>query len=250
MRIAVISDTHGNLRALDAVLDDIASGSAFDEVIFAGDIAFGGPFPAECIQRIRDRGWRAVRGNTDEIVIAAAIDGWQSDEQAADSSLRPTAVQQAVGRWDAERLSPDQVAYLLSLPRQVTVPHAQAGALTVVHATPWSVYATIPPDAPDSLARRVLDEAGTTAVAYGHIHVQYARRIEGRLLTAVGSVGMPFDGDQRAAYAVLTADEGGWSVAFRRVAYDVDAAIADTLRSGVPNADGYADTLRRAAPAG
>ena len=79
--------------------------------------------------------------------------------------------------------------------------------------------------------------------------MQYQRRLDGRLIAAVGTVGLPFDGDQRAGYAVFTSGVDGWSVEFRRVAYDVDAAIEATLRSGVPNAEGVAAILRTARPA-
>lgn len=249
MRVAVISDTHGNLFALDAVLADIDATGPFDEVIMAGDFAFGGPRPAECIERIRERGYRAVRGNTDEFIVEVATGGARPATGATEAQ-RHGPPQVAIDRWVAERLTPAQMDYLASLPLAVTVPGDGGAALTVVHATPWSSHDTVLPDAPDDLARRALDAAGTAALAYGHIHVQYERRLDGRLIAAVGSVGLPFDGDPRAAYAVFTSTADGWSVAFRRVAYDVEAAIAATLQSGVPNAEGFAATLRAARPGG
>ncbi len=72
MRIAMISDVHGNLHAFDAVLADVDKSGPFDEVIYGGDLVFNGAFPSECVDRLRAREYRAVRGNTDEFVVEMA----------------------------------------------------------------------------------------------------------------------------------------------------------------------------------
>lgn len=247
MRIAVISDTHGNLLALDAVLADLDSNGPLDEIIMAGDFAFGGPFPAECIERVREQGMRAVRGNTDEFIVEVATDG-SRPAQIVESGQRHGPQQIEIDRWAGERLTGDQIDYLAALPLQITIPAPEGGSLAIVHATPWSTHPPVGAGAPEADARQMLDEGGGQALGYGHIHVQYQRRVDGRLLVAVGSVGLPFDGDRRAAYAVFTSTESGWDVEFRRVSYDVEAAIEQVLRSGVPNAAGFAATLRSASP--
>jgi predicted phosphodiesterase len=245
MQVAVISDTHGNLPALEAVLAELDATGAYDEIVMAGDFAFGGPFPAECIEVIRERGFQAVRGNTDEFLVEQATGGARP-AHAVEPHQRHGPAQQAIDRWVVDRLTPEQIEYLASLPLLVDVPDTRGEALAVVHATPWSTHPVLEPDAPRQLAAEVLDAAGTLVLVYGHIHVQYERRLEGRLIAAVGSVGLPADGDQRAAYGVVTSNVDGWSVEFHRVAYDVEEAIAATLRSGVPNGGGFAATLRNA----
>lgn len=247
MRIAVISDTHGNLLALDAVLADLDSAGPLDEIIMAGDFAFGGPFPAECIERIRERGLRAVRGNTDEFIVEVATVGARPAREV-EAGQRHGPLQIEIDRWAVERLTEDQIDYLAALPLQITIPNPDSGPLAIVHATPWSSHPPVSAGAPEAIARRMLDASGGRALGYGHIHIQYQRRLDGRLLAAVGSVGLPFDGDQRAAYAVFTSTGDGWDVDFRRVSYDVDAAIDQVLRSGVPNAAAFATTLRSASP--
>ncbi len=247
MRIAVISDTHGNLLALEAVLADLDSFGSLDEIIMAGDFAFGGPLPAECIERIRERGLRAVRGNTDEFIVEVATDGAHPAVQVEEGQ-RHGPQQIEIDRWAVERLTGDQIDYLAALPLQITIPDPESGSLAIVHATPWSSHPPVGANSPEAVVRRMLDASGSRALGYGHIHVQYQRRIDGRLLAAVGSVGLPFDGDRRAAYAVFTSVGDGWEVEFRRVPYDVDAAIEEVLRSGVPNAAGFAATLRSASP--
>jgi predicted phosphodiesterase len=247
MRIAVISDTHGNLLALDAVLADLDSAVPVDEIIMAGDFAFGGPFPAECVERVRERGLRAVRGNTDEFIVEVATGG-SRPAQDVEESQRHDPAQVDIDRWAAERLTDDQINYLAALPLQITIPGPAGGSLAIVHATPWSTHRPVTANAPAEVAQRMLDASGAQALGYGHIHVQYQRRIDGRLLAAVGSVGLPFDGDRRAAYAVFMSVRDGWDVEFRRVGYNVDAAIKQVLDRGVTNAAGFGATLRSALP--
>lgn len=245
MRVAVISDPHGNLRALDAVLADLDATGGFDEIIMAGDFASGGPYPAECVERIRERGYRAVRGNTDEFIVEAGTAG-AVKAQPIDPSVRHTGELLANDQWTAKRLSHEQIEYLAQLPLTVNVSGAGVPVLTICHATPWSAHDTVMPDAPEERARRMLETAGGQAVGYGHIHVQYERQVDEKLLVAVGSMGLPFDGDNRAAYTIFTGDTSGWTPEFRRVAYDVDEAARDAMSQNAPGAEGYVRRLRAA----
>lgn len=245
MRVAIISDPHGNLRALDAVLAEIDTGGKYDEIIMAGDFASGGPYPAECIERIRARAYRAVRGNTDEFIVEAGTAG-AVKAQPLDPSLRHTGELLANDQWTAKRLSHDQIEYLAALPLTLEVTGDGLPVLTTCHASPWSAHDTVMPDAPEERARKMLDTGGGQAVAYGHIHVQYERRLDNRILIAVGSMGLPFDGDNRAAYTVLDGGPDGWTVEFRRVSYDVDEAVRDEMKQNPPGAEGYIRRLRSA----
>lgn len=243
MRIAVISDPHGNLRALDAVLSDLDATGRFDEVIMAGDFASGGPYPAECVERIRERGYRAVRGNTDEFIVEAGTEG-AIPAQPRDPNQRHTGALLANDQWTAARMSQAQIEYLAQLPLSLYVSGDDVPALMVCHATPWNAHDTVMPTDPEARIRKVLDEAGGQAVGFGHIHIQGERRLDGKVLIAVGSMGLPFDQDTRAAYTVLTGDASGWTPEFRRVAYDLDAAIRDVMTSDAPGYESYLRKLR------
>jgi predicted phosphodiesterase len=245
MRIAMISDAHGNLHGLDAVLADLDQNGPYDEVIYGGDFAFRGAFPSEVIDRIRERGYRAVRGNTDEFLVEMARDG---DYQLSntDERQRHTPALQLFDRWALDRMTSDQVDYLADLPLRIDIVGPDSARLTIAHATPWSAHVTVLPEAPEADARRMLDEPRAACTAYGHIHHQYRRSVGNGLLTSVGSVGAPMDGDWRAAYVVLTNEGQGWDVEFRRVPYDIEAAQASLLASTLPEREAIAAALRSA----
>lgn len=229
MRIAIISDSHGNLTALDSVLAEIDRTGPYDEVLMGGDIAYGGPYPRECIERILERGYRAVRGNTDQLIVDAASTGGE-----------------AHGAWVLEQIDDDLVAYLDSLPVQVTIDCPDGRRIGLVHATPWSIYESVLPDSEEGTYRAMLAEADANLVAYGHIHLQNRHDHELGVIVAVGSLGLPFDGDQRSMFTTIESTENGWNVEFHRLAYDVQQAIEAARERGGPNGASFAKTLEEA----
>ena len=243
MRIAMISDVHGNVHAFDAVLADLDSSGPFDEIVYGGDLVFNGAFPSECVDRLRSRGFRAVRGNTDEFLVEMALGG-DYVTSVTNEKQRHSPALQTLDRWAIDRLSPEQIEFMSGFPLRIDVEGPDGATLTICHATPWSAHETVSADVGEAIARAMLDAAGAQAVAYGHIHVPYQRRVDGRLLCSVGSVGAPFDADPDAAYAVLTNAGEGWSVEFRRVAYDTTAAADAVIATSLPNREMVAAGIR------
>jgi len=227
VRVAVLSDVHGNAAALEAVLADIRARGPFDRILNGGDLAFGGPRPREAVERLMASGYPAVIGNTDEMV-AASSDG-AAGELAA---------------WARTRLAPEQVDWLRSLPRSQRVAPAGGPPLVLVHATPWSTTDLIETESPEAMVARAFDQAGGRALVYGHIHIAYVREAAGGLIVNAGSVGMPFDGDPRAAWAVLTLAGGAWRAEIVRTEYDREAVARDLLTSGHPDAETFARRIR------
>lgn len=204
MRVAVFSDVHGNAVALAAVLDDIARLGA-DRVLCGGDLAFGGPDPVACVDRLQALGIPCVRGNTDE---------WCTDARRVPAD--------PMSEWTRSRLTPAAREFLAGLPFE-----HRLDDLLVVHATPWSISDVVPQGADDATMRRMLAEGRAAAVVYGHIHLGWiGQPAGGGLVVNTGSVGFPFDGDPRASYALLERGTSGWTAVLRRVAYDVEAAAA------------------------
>jgi putative phosphoesterase len=201
MATGLLYDVHGNLPALDAVLEDARSVTV-DRWVLGGDYASFGPWPAEVLERLGgldDAVW--VRGNWDR---------WQAGDEAefpGDPAL--------VAGLDAvrEALGPERCERLGTLPAT----HAEGDTL-FCHGAPHSdmdSFLPQPEDADDERLRGV----GARRVVFGHTHVAFAREHGGVTLVNPGSVGMPFDGDVRAAWAVLH-DDG--RVEQRRVAYDLE----------------------------
>ena len=216
MRIAIISDMHGNLAAFRAVLDDLAR-QPVDQVVVGGDIALGGRQPVECVDLLIEKGWPAVQGNSDAVLF---------DTEFGEDFVRDMVV------WALERLSPRHLDYLRDLPRLIR----PTERLALCHATPWSVSDVVKPDAPEELAGRMMREAGAPVVAYGHIHSAYQRRLPEGLLLSVGGIGFSLDAEPRPTYTILDFPdgEGEPAVEVRRVAYDVAAEIAAMDAAGTP----------------
>lgn len=229
MRIAIISDSHGNLPALDNVLEDLDRTGPYDTILMGGDVAYGGPYPAQCIDRIMERGYPCVRGNTDQMIIDA-VSG-SADPQAD---------------WVLNQLDEEHLNFLQSLPLQQTLELGHNRRLGLVHATPWSIYDSIPPSATDVDFRRMLKEANTDVLCYGHIHLQHQRSLDTGTVVAIGSLGLPFDGDRRSMYTVIDAGDIGYNVEFRRLEYNIEPVIHEARTNGGPNGAAFATNVANA----
>ena len=202
--LAILYDVHGNLPALDAVLEDAAAAGA-SRFLLGGDYALFGAWPLETLARLEGlRGATWIRGNGER---------WTADP--AQAPLEPI---RTAARACADELGPVAAARLAALPEQAVV-----DGVRYCHGTPGSdVVGLLPQPAADEDA--LLAEVREPRLVAGHTHLPMRRRsASGVELVNPGSVGMPFDGDARAAYA-LAGDDG--SIELRRVPYDHRAAAA------------------------
>ena len=233
MRVAVVGDVHGNLTALDAVAEDIARRGA-DRVVHAGDLVLGGARPAEVLDRIAQLGWPGIVGNTDELL-------WRPDDLAprvqAAPKLEPLLrmLYERYAPATAERLDLQRLATLRELPAQLRVEGA-----ALVHASPGDLWRAPVPDAPDPDLEAAYEPLGAPVAIYGHIHRPYVRRVGELTVANTGSVGLPWDGDPRAAYLLLDGEDAE----VVRVEYDVEAEVSALRDSGYPDGDRIAQMLR------
>lgn len=237
-RIAIFSDIHANLPALESVLKDIDTLNLVARYCL-GDLVGYGTFPNEVIQIIQDLQIPTIMGNYDLGV------GHNSDECGC---AYKTEEEEALGKlsiaWSNAHTTEENKAFLRSLKSHLSF---QLGDFNVVlaHGSPRKVNEYLYEDRPDASLERILDGVKADVLVVGHTHKPYHRKLpSGRHVINGGSVGKPKDGDPRAAYLILTAEGKQLQVEFVRVAYDVEKAARAIEVSEMPHE--YAMMLRTA----
>jgi predicted phosphodiesterase len=231
MRIAIVSDIHGNRTAFEAVLADLKRTSP-DLILHGGDLADAGASPAEIVDQIRNLGWQGVVGNTDEMLFRPES---LTEFASRSPKLQPLwAAIEEMAVATREALGEERLAWLRGLPRiQIH------GPMALVHASPESPWRAPTHLASDDEVESVYSPLGQRIAIYGHIHVSYIRSVSGMIICNTGSVSLSYDGDRRAAYLLL--DESKPTI--RRVEYDVDRELKALAGCGLPHADWIAKTL-------
>jgi putative phosphoesterase len=234
VRVAIVSDVHGNLTAFDAVSADIER-RAPDVVLHGGDLALMGAQPAEVIDRVRELGWPGVVGNTDEAL-------WLAQEQARQEHRAPklrallSLIFEQYAPATVKLLGEERVAWLRGLPAS-----HRLDDLVLVHAAPGDLWRAPAPDAADGELSATYGSLDASTAVYGHIHRPYTRTLTELTVANSGSVGMSWDGDPRASYLLV---ENARAQVIR-VEYDVERELAVLLGSGYPDAPRLAEMRRR-----
>jgi putative phosphoesterase len=238
MRVAVVSDIHGNFTALNAVLNDIRQCSP-DLVLHGGDLGDSGSSPIEVVDQVRDLGWAGVIGNTDEMLVRP-----ESLEAFASQSSAPPALWERVRQIASatrSKLGAERLAWLRELPK------AKIELLfALVHATPDNCWQAPAAEATEAELEAVYGSLGRPIVIFGHTHIPFVRMLSGQLKTLVntGSVGLPYDGDPRASYLLLD----GKTPSIRRIEYNVEKELEALATCGLPGAEWTARMLRTSSP--
>ena len=226
MKIAILSDIHGNRPALEAVAADIDAWRP-DAVLVNGDVVNDGPSNVDCWRYVARRrqadGWQVLGGNHEEYVTQ-----WRDP---ATPRHGPAYDLIRLSRWTYEQFAGD-VDELAELPQRWERVAPDGTTLVAMHGTLLGNRAGIYPFTPDETVRQRID---TTAAVFvtAHTHIPHMRQLDRTLVVNIGSVGIPGDGDGRAAYGRLTWEQGrGWQSTIRRVDYDRAAAERDYFTSG------------------
>jgi predicted phosphodiesterase len=236
MRIAVMSDIHGFSIALARVLADIDATGPYDAIVVAGDLCEVGPDPAGVLATLQARDFKVILGNTDYDIVEAARSGDGSD------SLR----------FAIEQIGPEGVEYLAALPfsERIAPPGgvSQENDLLVVHANPHNLLDRFDPAMSDRELREVKGDARAGAIAFGHIHICYIRKLDDTLLVDVSAVGNPKDGDLRCKYGVLSWNEEAreWSAELRKLDYPLAETEEQIFSSPLPNPEKVLKKLKKA----
>lgn len=226
MRIGVMSDIHGNLPALQAVLADMEK-RGIERIFCAGDLVDYGPYPEEVINLIRDRGIPCVLGNHDQAVA------WNySEENFTVAPGRDLASELAALKWAQEHTSLESKEFLRNLPISLSLELAGYRVL-IFHATPRSVKEYLREESTAEEFLEVLASHPAEIGIGGHIHLSFAKQLPGTLWLNTGSVGKPKDGDYRAGYLLL---ELGQKInfSFPRVEYNLAEILKKMEKEALP----------------
>jgi predicted phosphodiesterase len=240
MRVALLSDIHGNLVALEAVLDDMARQGTFDEMVVAGDLVWSGPWPGEVVDRVRSLTDTVIQGNTDAFFCRTPGDAPPGKREERFATQL---------HWMREQLGAERVAYLAGLPFSYRISPASGRDLLVVHANPSDLERAITPKMTDAELDALLgetDRGDWVALAFGHLHIPFTRHWRDRLLVDVASAGLSMDSDPRAAYAILTWTGQAWQAEHRRVFYNVPMVVHQMRAGGMPRGKHFAERLMSA----
>lgn len=263
IRYAVLSDVHGNLPALEAVLDDLEDRGA-TAAYHLGDLVGYHPWPNRTVELLAERAIPGVGGNYDS-TVATGHDhcGCRYDDP------EQRALSHESYAWTREHLSAETRRRLAGLPFRLDLKplggHAPGPRAALVHGAPTRNTLYWTEDRSDDFCREMARRAGLgrgDAVVFGHTHVPWERGVDGVRFVNAGSVGRPKDGDPRACYLLLEApadggpaeesadggDAPGWRAEHVRVEYDVDRAVRGIEGSDLP--DAFGEYLRRGGPGG
>jgi putative phosphoesterase len=235
MKIALISDIHGNLPALEAVLADVESQS-IDQIICLGDVAIFGPQPRETLARLQGLGCPVAMGNTD---------AWALNPQSHAMRDEETAFYNAIEGWGAAQLTEADRAFIRTFQPTILLPLPGDQTLLCYHGSPRSFHDVILATTPGDALASILVGRRATVLAGGHTHTPMVRRYQDLLIVNPGSVGLPYetmaDGQERnppwAEYAVLNASPGRLAIELRRVQFNVDSLRRAVIASDMPHAE-------------
>lgn len=228
-KIAVISDIHGNIPALEAVLQDIKERNIL-RIFCLGDLVGKGPQSYQAVEIIRSSCEKVVKGNWDDLMFKEDVD--------------------EVIKWHQAQLTKDQFDYLKNLP--YTIEFMMSGRfIRLFHASPFSVWTRIQPWDDMKKRQSMFENTENTShdygipdvVGYGDVHNAFVQHFKGKTLFNTGSVGNPLEITQ-ASYAILEGYYGeserkSFSIQFVRVPYDIELAIKQAKEANLPDIDDY-----------
>jgi putative phosphoesterase len=240
MKIAILSDVHSNVVALEAVLEDLSQQGGADQIVVPGDLFAYGPAPRQTLEKLHELPHaHFLLGNTDRYLLEGSYptifsgDGWRH-------KLRLSF------EWTAQRLGPEGLRFLETLPLYQVI-RAGAYELLAVHGSPRSDEEGLSLKTAEAALHGVSLGPQVLVLASGHTHVPMNRIINGLRVVNAGSVGIPFDGVPRACYALVSnLSTASPRVELRRVAYDIEAVVAQYYDRHHPAAEMSAYNLRAA----
>jgi putative phosphoesterase len=237
MKLAFLSDIHGNAVALEPVLADIQRKGA-DKIYVLGDICYRGPDPKRSLEMVRSLHTGVIKGNADEWVVRGVRQG-----EVPDKALE---LMNRERDWTLSQLAQSDVDELEKLPTELDL-RMEGVSIHAFHATPESLFEAVLPNADDeTMIAKQMSSKDAQIYLYAHIHKPFVRYINGKIILNTGSVGLPFDGLAMASYATIEIADGNIQTSIERVRYDVEHAVRRYREAEYPNADMMIRILKNA----
>ena len=235
MKLAVISDIHGNLFALEKVLEDIEHEKC-DNVICLGDLAMAGPEPDKTVELVKQMKWDVVQGNTDKMIV-------EFNEEMFNALKGQIPIMANALRNDAEVISDENKVYLKNLPEKLEI-NINNTPILLVHGSPRRNNEDISPDLPLEKVEEMVEGTDSRLILCGHTHLPCGYQTNsGKTVVNVGSVGRPFTEKPVSCYAIVTFDEIGFGVEHKFVEYDNVSASETLAKRKFEGADKLAQIL-------
>jgi putative phosphoesterase len=240
-RIAVLSDVHGNLAALEAVTKEIRRGKP-DAVLVAGDLVLNGPDPNGCVDALRvleSEGALIVSGNTD--IAVGDFDYGAAFPQYQDGVPETVSV---AAEWAHDELGDDQLEWLRRLPAERRLRTADDTLVLVVHASPGSQTRGFDQSLDANIIFERASATDARVICVGHTHIPEVRDLGWKVIVNDGSCGYVFDGDPTASWTLIDVDEGGVTAEIRRTEFDAVTVANAISARGLPGDVYRAATVR------
>jgi len=236
MKLAFLSDIHGNATALEAVLKDIKQRN-IDKIIVLGDICYRGPEPLASLNLVQSLNADVIKGNADEWVVRGVNEG--------EVPKKVLSMMNKERDWTASKLNDENIEYLEGLPTELNL-EFDSVRIHAFHATPTSLFDIVQSDESDELLteRLMINEADV--FIYGHIHKPFVRFIDGKCIINTGSVGLPFDGLNKSSYVIVEIEGDSIEASIARIDYEVNDVIKQFNESDYPNKELMTNILENA----
>jgi putative phosphoesterase len=225
-RLAIISDIHGNLPALEAVLADIEA-QGITDLYHLGDLVGYNPFPNESVALVAERQIPGITGNYDQAVLALGPD---PIGELLNAKITPMG--REIYAWTVREVNSRSREFLGAQPGQRSLTRGK-WRLRLTHGSPRHIKDYVRPSWPDDMVEDLLSEVQEDILLTGHTHIPVVRQVNGKWLVNPGSVGFPKDGNPLAAYAILELGEE-FTVCIRRVQYDIERTVQAMRERGLP----------------
>ena len=216
MKYAVISDIHGNMQALNAVLEHITQ-QKVDHILCLGDLAMAGPEPDKAVDFIKTQNWQIIQGNTDNMIAGYS-------EYLFENLKQKAPVMANALKYDVSEIKQENIEFLANLPKNIEL-SLEGVKILLVHGSPRKQDENIFPNLSDEEVTQMTSNTDANLILCGHTHIPCGYQLKNKkTVVNVGSVGRPFTDKPLSCYAIVNFENGGFEVEHHYVDYDKNEA--------------------------